>query len=222
MPPLLIDAYRADGKRLESLRNTPLQALHTKLPTRQRVALVGRWQLDGCPLRLRLIVSWHSKTKRFCYFLTNLPPKRSPIAVLCRADKWRWAVELLCKERKSSAHLHAFDTETVALAEGLIWAAIAAAARKRFLAHATQLIAGVIMSTRKAALCVTYVCGDIVQALKTAEGSALADALESAIASLARHAQRAHPRRDRQTGRLQLGLEPLFDSQDVAEIKEAA
>ena len=39
---------------------------------------------------------------------------------------------------------------------------------------------------------------------------------------LARHAQRAHPQRDRQTGRLQLGLEPLCGSYDAAEIKEAA
>jgi hypothetical protein len=47
---------------------------------------------------------------------------------------------------------------------------------KRFLAHATQWIAGVILSTRKAAMCVTYVVGDIVPALKTAKGAALDDA----------------------------------------------
>ena len=64
---------------------------------------------------------------------------------------------------------------------------------KRFLAHATQWIAGVIISTRKAAMCVTYVVGDIVQALKTAQGAALEDALEDTITYLACHAQRAHP-----------------------------
>jgi hypothetical protein len=85
-------------------------------------------------------------------------------------------MELLFKEWKSYANLHAFDTAKVAIVEGLMWAAIAAAALKRFLAHATQWIAGVIISTRKAAMCVTYVVGDIVQALKTAQGAALEDA----------------------------------------------
>jgi hypothetical protein len=131
-------------------------------------------------------------------------------------------MELLFKEWKSYANLHAFDTEKVAIVEGLIWTAIAAAALKRFLAHATQLIAGVVMSTRKAAMCVTYVLSDIVQALKTAQVAGLDDALMSAITYLACHAQRAHPRRDRQTGRWQLGLEPLMSSDAAAEIKEAA
>ena len=129
---------------------------------------------------------------------------------------------LLFKEWKSSANLPAFDTAKVAIVEGRIWAAIAAAALKRFLAHATQMIAEVIISTRKAAMCVTYVGGDIVQALKTAQGAALDDACEDAITYLACDAQRAHPQRDRQTGRLQLGLEPLLGSHDTAEIREAA
>jgi hypothetical protein len=222
MNPHVLDAYREDGKRLRSLRHKPLKAIYAKLPKRQRVELLVCWHVKKHPLRLRLIISWNPQTKSFCYFLTNLPPKRYTIEVLCRAYKWRWPVELLFKEWKSYANLHAFDTVKVAIVEGLMWAAIAAAALKRFLAHATQWIAGVIISTRKAAMCVTYVVGDIVQALKTAQGAALEDALEDTITSLACHAQRAHPQRDRQTGRLQLGLEPLLGSNDTAEIREAA
>ena len=56
-------------------------------------------------------------------------------------------IELLFKEWKSYANLHAFDTAKVAIVEGLIWAAIAAAVLKRFLAHMTQLLTGVPMST---------------------------------------------------------------------------
>src|SRR2546429_2480616 len=222
MNPQVFEAFREDGKRLRSLRNKPLQTIHTKLPKRQRVELGVRWDVDGCSLSLRLIVSWNRRTKSFCYLLTNLSPQRYPLDTICRAYKWRWQVELLFKEWKSYANLHAFDTEKVAIVEGLIWAAIAAAALKRFLAHATQLIAGVAMSTRKAAMCVTYVLSDIVQALKTAHGASLDDALRSAVTYLACHAQRAHPQRDRQTGRFQLGLEPLFGSNDDAEIREAA
>jgi len=222
MHPQVVEAFRADGTRLRSLRHQPLKAIHATLPQRQRVALLVAWQVEQHALRLRLLISWNRQTQECCSLLTNLPATRSRLAMISRAYTWRWPVEFLLKAWKSYANLHAFDTETATIVEGLMWAAIAAAALKRFLAHATQLIAGVIISTRKAAMCVTYVVGDIVQALKTAQGTALDDALEDAITYLACHAQRAHPQRDRQTGRLQLGLEPFFGSNETAEIREAA
>jgi len=144
------------------------------------------------------------------------------IDMLYRAYKWRWQVELLFKEWKSYANLHAFDTANPAIVEGLIWAAIAAAVLKRFLAYMTQLLAEVPMSTRKVAMCAVHVLGGIVQALKTGDVAGLYDALEVAITYLAGHAQRAHPERDRQTGRLQLGLEPLLESNDLIEFADAA
>ena len=131
-------------------------------------------------------------------------------------------MELLFKEWKSSANLHAFDTTKVALVEGLIWTAIAAAALKRFLAHMTQLLTEVPMSTRKVAMCAVHVLGAIVQALQSGDVAGLYAALEQAVAYLACHAQRAHPKRDRQTGRSQLGLEPLFGDEEVNEWAEAA
>jgi hypothetical protein len=93
MNPHVIEAFREDGKRLRSLRNKPLKAIHVKLPKRQRVELRVQWQIDGHPLGLRLILSWDPRTKSFCYFLTNLPPKRYPLEVICRAYKWRWQGE---------------------------------------------------------------------------------------------------------------------------------
>jgi Transposase DDE domain len=222
MNPQVLEAFREDGKRLRSLRNKSLQVIHAKLPKRQRVELLVQWQVDGAPLCLRLILSWNRRTKSFCSFLTNLPSEGYPIEVICRAYKWRWQVELLFKEWKSYANLHAFDTANAALVEGLIWTAIAAAALKRFLAHMTQLLAEVPMSTRKVAMCALYVLGDLVEALKRGDVVGLYAALEAAITYLARHAQRAHPKRDRQTGRAQLGLEPCFEHDDVIEFAEAA
>jgi hypothetical protein len=222
MNPQVLEAFREDGKRLRSLRNKSLQSIHAKLPKRQRVDLMVRWHVDGAPLCLRLIISWNRRTKSFCYFLTNLPSNQYPIEVICRAYKWRWQVELLFKEWKSYANLHAFDTANPALVEGLIWTAIAAAALKRFLAHMTQLLAAVPMSTRKVAMCAMHVLGDLVEALKRGDGPGLCAALEAAITYLACHAQRAHPKRDRQTGRAQLGLEPCFENDDVIEFAEAA
>ena len=222
MNPHIIEAFREDGKRLRSLRNKPLKAVQAKLPKRQRVELVVQWQGDARPLCLRLIISGNRRTKEFCSLVTNLPAKRYHLDMLCRAYKWRWQVELLFKEWKSYANLHAFDTTNPAIVEGLMWAAIAAAALKRFLAHMTQLLVEVPMSTRKVAMCAVHVLGGIVQALKTGDMAGLYAALEAAMTYLACHAQRAHPKRDRQTGRLQLGLEPLFGSDDVIEFAEAA
>jgi hypothetical protein len=215
MNPQVVEAFREDGKRLCALRHKPLKAIRHKLPKRQRVELGVTWQVDGLPLRLRLIISWNPQTKTFCYLLTNLAAERYPLDTICRAYKWRWQVELLFKEWKSYANLHAFDTENSAIVEGLIWAAIAAAALKRFLAHMTQLLAKVPMSTRKVAMCAMHVLGDIVQALKTGDVAALWRALEEAIRYLASHAQRAHPHRDRHKGRSQLELEPIFGDEDV-------
>jgi len=180
------------------------------------------WQLDEGPLCLRRMLSWNPKTKSFCSFLTNLPPKRYALEVICRAYKGRWQVELLCKEWKSSANLHAFDTANPAIVEGLIWMALAAAALKRFLASMTQLLAEVPMSTRQVAMCAVHVLGDIVRALQSGDVAELYAALEEAVMYLACHAQRAHPARDRRTGRSQLGLEPLLRSDDVIEVAEAA
>jgi len=222
MNPQVLEAFREDGKRLRSLRNKPLQTIHAKLPKRQRVALRVQWSVDGPPLCLRLIVSWNRWTKSFCYFLTNLPSIPYSLEMICRAYKWRWQVELLFKEWKSYANLHAFDTANPALVEGLIWAAIAAAALKRFLAHMTQRLVEVPMATRKVAMCAVHVLGGIVQALKTGDMAGLYDALEAAVTYLACHAQRAHPQRDRQTGRAQLGLEPCFEHDDVIEFANAA
>jgi hypothetical protein len=95
MNPQVVEAFREDGKRLRALRNKPLKAIHAKLPKRQRVELGVQWQVDGHPLCLRLSISWNPRTKSFCYFLTNLPPKRYPLEVICRAYKWRWQVEML-------------------------------------------------------------------------------------------------------------------------------
>src|SRR6266851_3148319 len=222
MNPQVVEAFRDDGKRLRSLRNKPLKAIHTKLPKRQRVELVVTWQVEAYTLRLRLLISWNRQTQEFCSLVTNLPAKRYPLDMIYRAYKWRWQVELLCKEWKSYANLHAFDTTNPAIVEGLMWTAIAAAALKRFLASMTQLLLEVPMSTRKVAMCAVHVLGGIVQALKTGDVAGLSDALEAAMTYLACHAQRAHLKRDRQTGRSQLGLEPLFGSDDVVEFAEAA
>jgi hypothetical protein len=65
-------------------------------------------------------------------------------------------------------------------------------------------------STRKTAMCATHVLGDILDALLGGTHRALLAAFDGAVRYLAVNARRAHPNRDRRTGRLQLGLDPVF------------
>jgi len=105
MNPQVLEAFREDGKRLRSLRNKPLKAMHAMLPKRQRVELVVQWQVDAQPLCLRLIISWNRQTKEFCYLLTNLPATRYRLDMICRAYKWRWQVEIFQPYYDSSERL---------------------------------------------------------------------------------------------------------------------
>ena len=69
-------------------------------------------------------------------------------------------MELLFKEWKSYTNLHRFDTEET-ISESLIWSSLAASAVKRFLAHATERLLEVAISTRKAHIPADYVVAAI-------------------------------------------------------------
>ena len=206
----MLDAYDAQGKRLPRLCGKPLKAL--RIAKKGAVDLQVRWQVKGQPLECRLILTWNPSTKEFQYLAANLPPERYSVYQVAKAYRLRWQVELLFKEWKSYANLHAFDTKNAAIVEGLIWAAIGAAAIKRFLAQTTQIAARVETSTRKAAMCAVHVLGDIMRALISGAENRFLDAFAQAIDYLANNAQRAHPQRDRKRGRLQFGLEPIFEA----------
>lgn len=166
--------------------------------------------MDHQPWRLRMIVSWNKGTKSFVSLLTNLPEERYAIDTVCLIYKLRWHVELLLKEWKSYANLHALDTTDAQIAEALIWASLAAAALKRFLAHATEQLLQVVMSTRKAAMSPAYVFPELFRALRHGDGPWFRRAFAAIIRSLGANAKRAHPRRDARTGRARLGLKPIF------------
>jgi hypothetical protein len=218
--PLVIDAYREDGKPLKGCRERDFQAIVATLPKRQRVNLIVEWWVEGQPFRLRLIVIWNKKTQCFIYLLTNLPEERYDIEKVCLIYKLRWQVELLFKQWKSYANLHAFDTTNEDIAEALIWASLAAAAVKRFLAHATEHLLEVVISTHKAAMSRAYLLPELFRALCHGDGPWLRRAFEALIRYLGVNAKRAHPRRDERTGRSRLGLKPIFELTDNTELTD--
>ena len=212
--PRVINAFREDGARIKSCQERDFQAIITKFPTRQRAELEVEWRRDHEPFRLRLIVSWHPQTKSFDSLLTNLPHRRYTINMICLGYKLRWQVELLLKEWKSYANLHAFDTEKDSIAEALIWASLAASAIKRFLAHAAEHLLEVVISTRKAAMSPAYVLPALFRSLRYGDGPWYRRAFQAMIRYLGINAKRAHPKRDARTGRSRLGLKPVFALSD--------
>lgn len=215
--PRVIDAYREDGKRLKACQDRDFQAIVSKFPKKQRTALLVEWLIDGKPFRLRMIIMWDKKRKCFIYLLTNLDEERYDIEKVCLTYKLRWQIELLFKEWKSHANLHAFDTENEHIAKALIWASLAAAAVKRFLAHATEHLLHVATSTRKVAMNPAYVLPELFRAVRRGDGPGLRCAFEKVIRYLGTNAKRAHPKRDKHTGRSRLGLQPVFELTDNTE-----
>lgn len=208
--PHILNAFTPNMKRLKKFQGKHLKGAGS-LPKLQPVDMDIEWNTpDGCSIECRLISSWNPKTKEYNFFTTNLPRERYSVADILRAYRLRWQIELLFKEWKSYANLHAFDTSKAPIAEGLIWASLAAATVKRYLAHVVQSLTGVEISTRKVAMCAVHVLLEIFIALVRRSPYRLRLAWTRAIDYLAAYAKRAHPKRDRKIGRLASGLQPIF------------
>lgn len=206
--PTVLAAYATEGTRLKHLSGKCLK--DCRLPKKCALDLDVAWGTGRRAFTARLVVSWSRAKQEYHYLVTNLARGCYTPEQIGQAYRLRWQIELLFKEWKSYANLHAFDTRNPSIAEGLIWAAIAAAAMKRYLAHITQVLYGVEVSTRKAAMCAHHVLIDIFRVLATGHSRQLHRAFRAAIEYLAANALRSHPKRDRKIGRLQLGLKPVI------------
>jgi hypothetical protein len=153
------------------------------------------------PCRLLVLPGKSNGGTRLC---TNLPRDEFPVSLVAALYSFRWQVELLFKEWKSYANLRKFDTGNEHIAEGLIWASLAAAILKRFIAHATQLASAEPISTRKVAMCARLFLRKVLMTLMRPRR--LRATLRTAVGFLGTQARRAHPRRDRKKGRQSAGL----------------
>lgn len=171
----------------------------------QRIDLDVEYDRGGRRVGFR-VVALPGRDRAMTRLCTNLPRTPFSVDVVARLYRFRWQIELCFKEWKSYANLHQFDTANAHIAEGLIWASLCAAVLKRFLAHAAQRVGGgTAISTRRVAMCARHIFEALVTALLK-RGAGLRGALHRALTYLLANARRAHPKRDRRTGRLRAGL----------------
>ena len=134
---------RWEGKPLQQLRRSKL---------RHDLDLLVRWEKPGHKvIELRLVIRYVQEKKSWTWLLTNVPSDVSAEDI-GRLYRLRWQVELLFKDWKSYANLHALQSEHPAIVEGFIWASLCAAFLKRTLAHIAQLTLTRPTSPRLAAM----------------------------------------------------------------------
>jgi len=204
--PRVITIHRR-GKRYRKLEGRLLHAVLRGLRKDEPVDMDVCREDDDGELRcfFRLVVSWNPAKKEWVRLMTNLDRKNFSTEDILQAYRLRWQIELLFKELKSYANLHKFSTTKEPIAEGLIWASLAAAFLKRYLAHACQRVCGRPISTRRAAMCGHHIVTSIFASLKRRFRD-LAERLRDAFEFLCHNASRSRPGRDRERGRLALGL----------------
>ncbi|MGN8200625.1 IS4 family transposase [Salinisphaera sp. RV14] len=190
---------RLDGRLFKAVRQAPHRVLDLDVC----------WGPASQAWHTRLIVSGRPDQRQPLMLVTNLARSRYSATQVQQAYRLRWQIELLFKEYKSYAHLQSFDTAHPAIAEGLIWAAVATATLQRFMAHTTQRVHGVEISSQKAAKAADPVLFDLFQALAANRARRCRQAFAAVLNYLATNARRAHPKRDRRSGRMQLGLQAV-------------
>lgn len=166
MNPVTRKANRPDGRELQASRNKSLKTVKDRLHKYQYLDLdvcFGDEDDEDDIFNCRLVVHPHLREDGAVrYLVINLAPESFSPDHISDGYRSRWQINLLFKEWKSHANLHAFDTGNFNIAEGLIWAALCAATVRRYCAHAAQRITRVAMSTRVVAKCIHHVLDDIL------------------------------------------------------------
>jgi hypothetical protein len=196
----------ARGTRYREFEGEPLNVVLRRLPKDRPFDLDVCWEKGGELRRFfRVVVRWNPINKAWLRLLCNLDRGDFSAEDILQAYRLRWQIELLFKELKSYANLHKFATGKPMIAEGLMWASLAAAFLKRYLAHACQHACGLPISTRRLAMCAHHILSSVFTSLSRGFRD-LAARLADAFAFLAHNARRTNPRRERTRGRLAIGL----------------
>jgi hypothetical protein len=209
--PLVLDSF-VDAKHVLSHRGRRLHEI-LRSSRRRTVDIDGQWKGVGRSsrpdTRLRAVFLWNEQRGDHIALVTNLDRERFSPDTLMQLYRLRWQIELVFKEWKSYCNLHAFTTTKAPIAEGLMWAALMACIVQRFMAKATQrAFQHAEVSTRKTAMTIGHHLFTLLNAVLARRG--VRAALRRLLCHLDSQARRAHPKRDRQRGRLALGIRPVL------------
>lgn len=199
--PLVKEAY-INGKRLKKLESKKLK--FGRIPKNAILDLMVEWKFLGGKMSTRLIINWSQTTKEYVYLVTNLARTEFLPEQILLAHKLRWQIELLFKEWKSYANLKKIDTSNPYIAEGLIWAALAASIIKRFIAHLAQAIKKTPISTRIVAMSISRKIIFLIE--KLIARKRIEKFLLEIINYLTKNAKKTNLSRERKKGRGALGL----------------
>jgi hypothetical protein len=200
-----------NGKSVRITRSTRLHDL-VRRHRGQTLDVDAQWQGIGQPhrpdTRLRVVMYWNPERRDYMALVTNLDRVAFPPHVVYQLYRLRWQIELLFKEWKSYCNLHRFGTTKAPIAEGFMWAGLAACILKRFMAKAAQQVFAVgEVSTRKAVMTIGHHLYALLRAMLT--HARHRGALRELLTYLSTQSLRAHPKRDRVKGRLRLGIIPV-------------
>lgn len=210
LDPVVLKIHR-QAPRYRTLEGKRLSVVLSQLPKNKSHDLDVAWLArDGGPgLCFRLLLNYYGAEHGWMRVMTNLPRDNFAMGDVLNAYRLRWQMELYFKELKSYANLHAFSTTKPHIAEGLIWASLCIAFLKRYFAHGCQHVSAKhAISTRRVAMSGHVFLDDFFRCMRAGFRD-LRQVLDKAFEFLAFNARRANPRRERQKGRLTLGLNPV-------------
>ena len=162
----------------------------------------AEWRMPS--VSLRLVSFCLPNGSGYVHLLTTLGRRLMPANTLAQLYRLRWQVELLFREFKSHAGLTRWNTRSASLTRALIWLSVITVTVKRFVAHqsgsveriASTLTASRVLESRLPLLLTSL-----------SQGRSLRSEFESLLKFLRENASRAHPERDRRSGRYAQFLE---------------
>ncbi|GAC25238.1 MULTISPECIES: IS4 family transposase [Paraglaciecola] len=203
--PLVAAAYTAKGKRLKRFKSVSLK----KVKAHIRRSEVVDMDVEN-PHGYRMIASWPKDKNEPTYWVTNLPRSEYPANSIIKLYGLRWQIELLFKEWKSYCNLRKFNTRKASMMEGLIWVSLLALLVKRRIGFSIQQLKGIAISSFMVAKNTQGWFYKLMESIIHFDQSTLIQTWNWAVDYLARYAKRAHPDRDRESGRLAPGLTPII------------
>jgi hypothetical protein len=202
--PMVVAGFNKNGKPLKRFQQMKQKAVKKYI---RRSGIVDM-DVKG-KTSYRLIANWPEGKDEPTYWATNLDREQFSAETIIKLYQLRWQIELLFKEWKSYCNLQKFNTSKATMMEGLIWASLLSLLVKRRIGFSVQQIAGVELSTFMVAKNTQGWFYPLMELITQNMLSKLKKKWKSTINFLSKYAKRAHPDRDKKTGRLQYGLNPI-------------